>query len=301
MSVFKLVSQTRGDFHRLTMVGYKLEVTTGDLKSAGTWDHIYVTLFGTEGQSERTELDNFGTDFSTRTFDNYSWVPSISLLLRKPPPTTKGQSSMETLLETLPNVGETVKFAALFCLLSETYSDMVPIGAYPKERFNEPAPKQMIKEFQAEFFYRLTMVQYKIEVTTGVMKSAGTWDHIYVTLFGTEGQSERTELDNFGTDYSTGTTGTYNLSTDLSMGKLLLFKVEKDPFSYLPEDEWYLSKIVVTTPEGEAVLFPCYRWISRGELVELRGGRALKGFEEDHPLLIEHREKELMLKKSFYQ
>ncbi|TNN24794.1 Hydroperoxide isomerase ALOXE3 [Liparis tanakae] len=49
------------------MVGYKLEVTTGDLKSAGTWDHIYVTLFGTEGQSERTELDNFGIDFSTGT------------------------------------------------------------------------------------------------------------------------------------------------------------------------------------------------------------------------------------------
>ncbi|XP_056284888.1 arachidonate 12-lipoxygenase, 12R-type-like [Pseudoliparis swirei] len=144
------------------------------------------------------------------------------------------------------------------------------------------------------------MVQYKIEVTTGVLKSSGTWDQIYITLFGTEGQSERTELDNFGTDFSTGTTGTYTLSTDLSLGKLLLFKVEKDPFFYLPEDEWYLSKIVVMTPEGEAILFPCHRWISRGELVELRGGRALKGFEEDHPLLIEHREKELMLKKSVY-
>uniref|UniRef100_A0A8C2ZSV3 Si:dkey-17e16.9 n=1 Tax=Cyclopterus lumpus TaxID=8103 RepID=A0A8C2ZSV3_CYCLU len=80
-------------------------------------------------------------------------------------------------------------------------------------------------------------------------------------------------------------TGTYTLSTNLSLEKLLLIKVEKDPFCYLPEDEWYLSKIVVTTPEGEAILFPCYRWISRGELVELRGGRALKGFEEDHPIL----------------
>ncbi|XP_056283559.1 hydroperoxide isomerase ALOXE3-like [Pseudoliparis swirei] len=145
------------------------------------------------------------------------------------------------------------------------------------------------------------MVGYKLEVTTGDLTFSGTWDHIYVTLFGTEGQSERTELDNFGFDFSTGTTGTYTLSTDLSLGKLLLFKLEKDPFSYLPEDEWYLSKIVVTTPEGEAILFPCHRWISRGELVELRGGRALKGFEEDHPLLIEHREKELMLKKSVYQ
>ncbi|XP_068433627.1 hydroperoxide isomerase ALOXE3-like [Clinocottus analis] len=145
------------------------------------------------------------------------------------------------------------------------------------------------------------MAEYKLEVTTGDMKYAGTWDHIYVTLFGTEGQSERTELDNFGRDHVRATTGTYTLSTNLSLGKLLLLKVEKDPFAILPKDEWYLSKIVVTTPEGEALLFPCYRWISRGELVELRGGRALKGFEEDHPLLIDHREKELILRKSFYQ
>ncbi|XP_034383784.1 hydroperoxide isomerase ALOXE3-like [Cyclopterus lumpus] len=77
-------------------------------------------------------------------------MPNGSLLLRKPPSTTKGQSSMETILETLPNVGETVNFGALCWILSETYSDMVPMGSYPDERFQEPAPKQMIKEFQAE-------------------------------------------------------------------------------------------------------------------------------------------------------
>ncbi|XP_074470791.1 hydroperoxide isomerase ALOXE3-like isoform X2 [Sebastes fasciatus] len=145
------------------------------------------------------------------------------------------------------------------------------------------------------------MAEYKLEVTTGDKQYAGTWDHIYVTLFGTEGQSERTELDNFGTDFTTGTTGNYTVKTNLSLGKLLLVKMEKDPLLFLPEDEWYFSKIVVTTPEGDVILFPCYRWISRGELVELRGGRAMKVFEEEHPLLIAQREKELTLKKEFYQ
>ena len=70
-------------------------------------------------------------------------------------------------------------------------------------------------------------------------------------------------------------TGTYTLKTSLSLGKLLLLKVEKDPFFLLPEDEWYCTKILVTTPEGDVILFPCYRWISRGELVELRGGKGL--------------------------
>ncbi|XP_041815313.1 hydroperoxide isomerase ALOXE3-like [Chelmon rostratus] len=145
------------------------------------------------------------------------------------------------------------------------------------------------------------MAEYKLEVTTGDMTNAGTFDYIYATLIGTEGKSERTVLNNPGVDFQTGMTGIYTVKSSLSLGKLLLVKVEKDQFFLLPEDEWYCSKIVVTTPEGDAILFPCYRWISRGELLELRGGRAMKVFEEDHPLLTDHREKELIVRRSLYQ
>lgn len=146
--------------------------------------------------------------------------------------------------------------------------------------------------------------------------------------------------------YSDFQTGAYTIKTSMSLGKLLLVKAEKDPFFLISEDEWYCSRIVVTTPEGDVVLFPCYRWISRGELVELRGGRgllknemaihyklmmltslnvfqtmlyfafdyfffiylkpflyltAMKVFEDDHPLLIDHRKNELLDKKKLYQ
>ncbi|XP_058468855.1 hydroperoxide isomerase ALOXE3-like [Solea solea] len=145
------------------------------------------------------------------------------------------------------------------------------------------------------------MVEYKIEVTTGDMQHAGTWDHVFLTLFGNEGQSDRANLDNIGRDFTTGSTGTYNIKTRKSLGKLLLVKVEKDPCSIFRDDEWYCSTIVVTTPKGEVILFPCHRWISRGEVADLRGGRAMKVFEDDHSLLIEHRKKELTFKKSLYQ
>lgn len=49
----------------VTMAEYKLEVTTGNMTNAGTFDCIFVTLVGTEGESERTELNNFGFDFKT--------------------------------------------------------------------------------------------------------------------------------------------------------------------------------------------------------------------------------------------
>ncbi|XP_014860737.1 PREDICTED: hydroperoxide isomerase ALOXE3-like isoform X7 [Poecilia mexicana] len=145
------------------------------------------------------------------------------------------------------------------------------------------------------------MAEYKVKVTTGTMKHSGTIDHIYILLIGTEGQSERTELNNVGIDFITGKTGAYTIKTSSSLGKLLLVKVEKDPFLIFPEDEWYCSKIEVTTPEEEEILFPCYRWLSRGEFVELRGGKGVKFMEEEHPLLLNHRKKELELKKSSYK
>ncbi|KAI4788200.1 hypothetical protein KUCAC02_036009 [Chaenocephalus aceratus] len=148
---------------------------------------------------------------------------------------------------------------------------------------------------------QVTMAEYKLEMTTGAMQYAGTSDYMYVTLFGTEEQSERTLMDNYGVDFQRGATGSYTVKTSLSLGKLLLVKVEKDKYLCLPEDEWYFSKMVVTTPEGDVILYPCYRWIGRGEIVELRGGRAMKAFEEDHPLLIDHRKNELMLKKSLFE
>ncbi|KAG8011324.1 Hydroperoxide isomerase ALOXE3 [Nibea albiflora] len=144
------------------------------------------------------------------------------------------------------------------------------------------------------------MAEYKLEVSTGKAINAGTHDKIYVTLIGAKEESVRTELDKFGLDFQIGMTGKYTVKSSSSLGKLLLVKVEKDPCFLLPEDEWYCSKIVVTTPEGDVLLFPCHRWISRGELVELRGGRAMKVFDDDHNLLTDHREKELKLKKNLY-
>ncbi|XP_037541409.1 hydroperoxide isomerase ALOXE3-like [Nematolebias whitei] len=145
------------------------------------------------------------------------------------------------------------------------------------------------------------MAEYTLKVTTGDMKHAGTIDHVYVILIGAEGQSERTNLDNFGIDFKTGKTRTFTIKTSSSLGKLLLLKVQKDPRLGLREDQWFCSKMVATTPEGEDVDFPCYRWITRGEHVELRGGKATKVFEDEHHLLIEHRRDELNLRKSLYQ
>ncbi|XP_061669094.1 arachidonate 12-lipoxygenase, 12R-type-like [Syngnathoides biaculeatus] len=96
-------------------------------------------------------------------------------------------------------------------------------------------------------------------------------------------------------------TATYTIKTSASLGTLLLVKLKKGPRLFLPEDEWFCSKIVVTTPEGEKLFFPCYQWLCSHEEMELRGGKATKAFEDEHPLLIEHRKNELASQKSYFQ
>jgi len=63
--------------------------------------------------------------------------------------------------------------------------------------------------------------------------------------------------------------GTFAVTTLFTLGCLLFLKMEKDPL----EKDWFCSTIVVTTPEGDEMIFPCHRWLSKGEFVLLRGGR----------------------------
>ncbi|XP_033998510.1 arachidonate 15-lipoxygenase B-like isoform X2 [Trematomus bernacchii] len=141
------------------------------------------------------------------------------------------------------------------------------------------------------------MAEYSLKVTTGSMLHAGTFDNLYVTLIGTERQSECTQLTSLGLDDTNGKVGTFAVTTLFTLGCLLFLKMEKDPL----EKDWFCSTIVVTTPEGDEMIFPCHRWLSKGEFVLLRGGRATKAFEDLHPKLVDQRKKELVQQKIIYK
>ncbi|XP_062840642.1 hydroperoxide isomerase ALOXE3 [Anolis carolinensis] len=52
-------------------VTYKVRVTTGNFIRSGTRDSISITLVGTEGESPKTTLDNWGVDFFTGSVSDY--------------------------------------------------------------------------------------------------------------------------------------------------------------------------------------------------------------------------------------
>lgn len=83
-------------------------------------------------------------------YDYDAWLPNAPMSLQRPPPTTKGTSSKELMLETLPNIGSTVNGMAVVWLLSKQSSDFIALGSFPEMHFTQETPRKLIGEFQAE-------------------------------------------------------------------------------------------------------------------------------------------------------
>lgn len=55
------------------------------------------------------------------------------------------------------------------------------------------------------------------------------------------------------------------------LGDIVLVKLEKEKLLF--NDQWYCRCINVTTPSGDRLQFPCYRWIANEQEVVLRDGK----------------------------
>ncbi|XP_031417819.1 hydroperoxide isomerase ALOXE3-like [Clupea harengus] len=83
-------------------------------------------------------------------FEFGCWMPNFPSALREPPPNEKGQTTEQTILETLPDVSTTVHTMAVLRLLSSISSDHYPLGYFPEEWFEEEVPCKLIKKFQVD-------------------------------------------------------------------------------------------------------------------------------------------------------
>ncbi|XP_033940143.1 polyunsaturated fatty acid lipoxygenase ALOX15B-like [Pseudochaenichthys georgianus] len=81
-------------------------------------------------------------------YDYGGWMPNSPSSMQLPPPTRKGKTNQDTILQTLPNKGVTANAMSALWLLSKSSSDYVPLGQYPNAHFNESNPCEQIKYFQ---------------------------------------------------------------------------------------------------------------------------------------------------------
>ncbi|XP_042174610.1 hydroperoxide isomerase ALOXE3-like [Oncorhynchus tshawytscha] len=148
-------------------------------------------------------------------------------------------------------------------------------------------------------------VIYKAEVFTGEMLHAGTTNSIYIHLRGTMDSSHRICLpkSRFIGGHRRGAVIELDVFCPSSLGHLEFVVLESEP--YLPfcflNDDWFCSKVVVTTPEGDTVNFPCYHWISGNERLMFREATGKLIFNETWPEAIEERKKELQSRQKVYR
>lgn len=63
-----------------------------------------------------------------------------------------------------------------------------------------------------------------------------------------------------------------SVECEVSLGELILVKLRTEPFMGL-DNQWFCDKITVKTPEGDEILFPCYRWLGSDESIVLQPAR----------------------------
>ncbi|XP_051239977.1 polyunsaturated fatty acid lipoxygenase ALOX15B-like [Dicentrarchus labrax] len=133
------------------------------------------------------------------------------------------------------------------------------------------------------------MVDYEVSIFTGNRAFAYTFNHVYIKLVGTDGESERERALAFTSEE----VSTFTMSCPASIGKLVLIELDKQPLLIFPQDNWFPAKVEVKSPEGDTYNFPIYCWITDSEVHRFREGTALRVFEDKHDLGRYSREQEL--------
>ncbi|XP_048042450.1 hydroperoxide isomerase ALOXE3-like isoform X1 [Megalobrama amblycephala] len=135
------------------------------------------------------------------------------------------------------------------------------------------------------------MVIYTVTTHTGKTLLSGTTSLIYIQLRGSEAKSEEKNLNPLK-GFLPGSERTFKINCKASLGELISVKLYSKPFMHL-DNQWFCDKILVNTPEGDEILFPCYCWLDCNEKLVLRPAKALLVFEDTNPIAQRERMKQL--------
>ncbi|XP_067257725.1 hydroperoxide isomerase ALOXE3-like [Chanodichthys erythropterus] len=136
------------------------------------------------------------------------------------------------------------------------------------------------------------MVIYTVTAHTGKTFLAGTTSLIYIQLHGSEAESEEQNLNRLQ-GFLPGSERTIKINCMASLGELMSVKLYSKPFMGLLYNQWFCDKILVNTPEGDEILFPCYSWLDCDETLVLRPAKASLVFQDTNLIAQKQRMRQL--------
>uniref|UniRef100_A0A3P9C0N0 Lipoxygenase domain-containing protein n=1 Tax=Maylandia zebra TaxID=106582 RepID=A0A3P9C0N0_9CICH len=112
------------------------------------------------------------------------------------------------------------------------------------------------------------MINYEVTVFTGNLALASTFNNVYITLVGTDGESKRIDLTSWKPSFFRG---------QVSLKPLCILKLFKTTYKQkrFLQDSWYPAKVEVKSPKNKTYHFPIYHWITDSEVYCFREGTGL--------------------------
>uniref|UniRef100_A0A8C5CVH5 Lipoxygenase homology PLAT domains 1 n=1 Tax=Gadus morhua TaxID=8049 RepID=A0A8C5CVH5_GADMO len=247
------------DFNEKTK--YEISVTTADTDDAETKENGWVILEGKKARSKEFTLENSskkkrfqrgGVDSFDFSSKNVGDIASICLgHTPKDGKKVKGEAfwHVEEVIVTEKEMGNRYIFAC---------NAQIPLSA-KRDEFMTFECTRTVESFASKAS-SLVPVKYEIIVITADQKGAGTDANVFITLYGTNGDSGRRQLrQKFRNLFEREQADRFVLEM-LDMGELLRVKMEHDNTGLSPG--WLLDRVEVTnTANGVTTVFMCGKWL----------------------------------------
>lgn len=227
------------------MYTYKVIVRTGNIKDAGTDARIYIDIYGSKANllNQRLSDPNDKDDFEAGD------VNRITLLS----PNDLGEIEKITIWH--DNSGKKAGW----------YLDYVEIQKPSGPSWTFGANRWLAKdEGDGKLCITLYSTTYNITVYTGDVDGGGTDANVYITLYGSKGNSGEKLLDiSSHDDFERGRFDKYTITTN-DIGDIQKIKVRHDDSD--KNAGWFLDGVRVSCPQkNKQWNFPFYQWLAKDE------------------------------------
>ncbi|XP_016146449.1 LOW QUALITY PROTEIN: lipoxygenase homology domain-containing protein 1-like [Sinocyclocheilus grahami] len=244
---------------------YEILVTTADADDAETKENAWIVLEGKKGRSKEFMMENSTKkkrflrgasdrfEFSSKELGD---IASICLgHIPKDGKKVKAEASWfaEEVVVTEKELGNKYIFRC---------DTAIPLSS-KRDEFQTFECSKFIESFTSKA-QSLVPVKYELIVITGDDKGAGTDANVFITIFGSNGDSGQRQLTKkFQNLFERGQTNRFILEL-LDLGDLLRMHVEHDNSGLSPG--WLLSRIEITnTANAVTTIFICGKWLDKNK------------------------------------
>uniref|UniRef100_A0A4W3HXD7 Lipoxygenase homology PLAT domains 1 n=1 Tax=Callorhinchus milii TaxID=7868 RepID=A0A4W3HXD7_CALMI len=254
------VWHTLADVSPAFLQGYEIRTKTSDRDDAESKENVWMVLEGKKGRSKEFMLEN-STKRKKGAIDKFEFssknVGDIATVCvghcprdgKKVTAKSHAHWHVAEIVVTEMEVGNRYVFE---CNSRVTLS-------HRRDDFKAFECTKMVESFASKV-RNLVPVKYEIIVVTGDVKGAGTDANVFLTIYGTNGNSGCRQLkQKFRNLFERGRTDRFLLEM-LDLGELYRLRAEQDGGGHAAG--WLLERMEITNiATGVSTIFPCGKWL----------------------------------------